>query len=120
MAEPRVERRLAAIMAADVVGYSRLIERDEAGTLARLKAQRQEFMEPILGRHGGRIVKLMGDGALVEFGSVVDAVQAAVEFSRRSRSTRWNGTRKSASGSASASISATSSSRPTATSMATE
>ena len=64
MATARVERRLAAILAADVVGYSRLMERDEAGTLARLKAHRKELIEPLLAEHRGRIVKLMGDGAL--------------------------------------------------------
>jgi TolB-like protein/class 3 adenylate cyclase len=74
----RVDRRLAAILAADVVGYSRLIERDEAGTLERLKAHRKSFIEPLVAEHRGRIVKLMGDGALCEFGSVVDAVQCAV------------------------------------------
>ena len=79
MPAPRVERRLAAILAADVVGYTRLIEQDEAGTLARLKALRQAVIEPILASHGGRIVKLMGDGALVEFPSASEAVQAAVE-----------------------------------------
>src|SRR5215213_4574310 len=79
MVTTRVERRLAAIMAADVVGYSRLVERNEAGTLERLKALRKETIEPILARHGGRVVKLMGDGALVEFASASEAVQAAVE-----------------------------------------
>jgi TolB-like protein/class 3 adenylate cyclase/Tfp pilus assembly protein PilF len=82
MAGPLVERRLAAILAADVVGYTRLIELDEAGTLVRLKRLRQEVIEPILARHGGRIVKLLGDGALVEFGSAAAAVQAAVEVQR--------------------------------------
>jgi TolB-like protein/class 3 adenylate cyclase len=87
MAEPetapvRVERRLAAILAADVVGYSHLVEQDEAGTIARLKALRKETLEPILARHGGRTVKLMGDGALIEFASVVEAVQAAIECQR--------------------------------------
>jgi TolB-like protein/Tfp pilus assembly protein PilF len=71
-------RRLAAIFAADVVGYSRLMEMDEAGTLAALKAHRGEFIDPLIAEHGGRIVKLMGDGALVEFPSVVDAVECAV------------------------------------------
>ncbi len=79
MATPRVDRRLAAILAADVVGYSRLIERDEDGTLERLKALRKGFIEPILARHDGRIAKLMGDGALIEFPSAVEAVEAAVE-----------------------------------------
>jgi len=71
-------RRLAAILAADVVGYSRLMEQDEAGTLAALKAHRSQFIDPLIANHGGRIVKLMGDGALVEFPSVVDAVACAV------------------------------------------
>lgn len=71
-------RRLAAILAADVVGYSYLMGRDEAGTLTRLKAHRIECFEPLVARHRGRVVKLMGDGALVEFASVVDAVECAV------------------------------------------
>jgi TolB-like protein/class 3 adenylate cyclase/Tfp pilus assembly protein PilF len=74
----RVQRRLAAILAADVVGYSRLMAADEAGTLAALRALRQGLIEPEIAAHGGRIVKLMGDGALVEFPSVVDAVECAV------------------------------------------
>src|SRR3954447_21459786 len=78
MATARVERRLSAILAADVVGYSRLMERDEAGTLARLKAHRKELVEPLVAGHRGRVVKLMGDGALVEFASAVDAVECAV------------------------------------------
>src|SRR3954451_14337434 len=82
VAPPRVARRLAAILAADVVGYSRLTGRDEAGTIARLRAVRKKLVEPIIARHGGRIVKLMGDGALVEFPSVVDAVEAAVVVQR--------------------------------------
>jgi TolB-like protein/class 3 adenylate cyclase/tetratricopeptide (TPR) repeat protein len=79
---PRVERKLAAILAADVVGYSRLMEADEAGTHARLKALRQDLVEPRIADHAGRIVKLTGDGALVEFASVVEAVLAAVEIQR--------------------------------------
>src|SRR5687768_7500303 len=74
----RAERRLAAILAADVVGYSRLMGQDEQGTLARLKTHRREFIDPLIAEHRGRIVKLMGDGALVEFASVVDAVACAV------------------------------------------
>jgi adenylate cyclase len=70
-------RRLAAILAADVVGYSRLMAVDEAGTHARLKALRQDFIEPKIAEHHGRVAKLMGDGALVEFASVVDAVECA-------------------------------------------
>jgi len=75
-----VQRRLAAILAADVVGYARLMGADEAGTLARLRAHRQELIEPAIAAHRGRTVKLMGDGTLVEFASVVDAVQCAVEI----------------------------------------
>ena len=75
-----MERRLAAILVADVVGYSRLMEADEAGTLARLKALRTELIEPKLAARRGRIVKLMGDGLLVEFASVVDAVLCAAEI----------------------------------------
>src|SRR4051794_21079966 len=82
MAAPRVDRRLAAILAADVVGYSSLMERDEDRTLARLKAHRRELVEPLIAEHGGRLVKLMGDGALVEFASVVDAVRCAVLIQR--------------------------------------
>jgi adenylate cyclase len=78
MAAPRVDRRLAAIMAVDVVSYSRLIRADEAGTLARVKAHRVEFAEPLIAEHHGRVVKLTGDGALVEFASAVDAVECAV------------------------------------------
>ncbi len=65
-------------MSTDVVGYSRMMGRDEAGTLAALKAHRAEFIDPTVAGYGGRIVKLMGDGALVEFPSVVDAVECAV------------------------------------------
>ena len=82
MAAPRAERRLAAILAADVVGYSRLVERDEADTLERLKTHRKALIEPLLAEHRGRIVKLMGDGALCEFASVVDAVGCAVAINR--------------------------------------
>jgi len=80
MTGERVVRRLAAILAADVAGYSRLMGRDEHGTLTRLKAHRTERLEPILARHGGRLVKLTGDGALVEFPSAVDALSAAIAF----------------------------------------
>jgi adenylate cyclase len=79
MAEERIPRRLVAILAADVVGYSRLTGADEEGTIARLKALRDELIDPNIARHGGRIVKTMGDGVLVEFPSVVDAVRSAVE-----------------------------------------
>jgi adenylate cyclase len=80
MAEERTQRRLAAILAADVVGYSRLMEQDEAGTLATLKSRRSEILQPLVSKHHGRIVKLMGDGALVEFGSAVNAVACGVEL----------------------------------------
>ena len=76
----REQRRLAAILAADVVGYSRLMGRDESGTLARLKTHRTERLDPALARNGGRLVKTTGDGAIVEFGSAVDAFRAAIEF----------------------------------------
>ena len=76
----REQRRLAAIMAVDVVGYSRLMGRDESGTLARLKTSRAQQFEPALARHGGRLAKLTGDGALAEFGSAADALAAAIEF----------------------------------------
>ncbi|MDH5244958.1 MAG: hypothetical protein OEW98_00800 [Betaproteobacteria bacterium] len=76
----REHRRLAAILAADVVGYSRLMGRDESGTVARLRENRRQHLEPVLERHGGRLVKLIGDGALVEFASAVDALGAAIEF----------------------------------------
>ena len=78
-----MERRLAAIMAADVVGYSRLIRADEEGTIVALKALRADLIDPKIAEHHGRIVKLMGDGMLAEFGSVVDAVRAAVETQQR-------------------------------------
>ena len=80
MAEARVERRLAAILAADVAGYSRLMGVDEEGTLASLKAHRRDLVDPKIAEHRGRIVKTTGDGALVEFGSSVDAVRCAMEI----------------------------------------
>jgi len=79
LARERVERRLAAILAADVAGYSRLIGADEEGTLARLKAHRRELIDPKITEHRGRIVKTTGDGFLVEFASVVDALRCATE-----------------------------------------
>jgi len=75
----RVERRLAAILAADVAGYSRLIEADEEGTLGRLKLLRAEVIDPKIAGHRGRIVKTTGDGLLVEFASVIDALRCAAE-----------------------------------------
>ena len=80
MGAGKVNRRLAAILAADVAGYSRLMGAAEAGTLERLKAHRHELIDPEVEQRGGRVVKLMGDGALVEFPSVVEAVLCAVEI----------------------------------------
>jgi adenylate cyclase len=77
-----MERKLTTVLAADVVGYSALMERDEAGTHERLKAGRKELFEPEIARHHGRVFKLMGDGMLAEFGSVVDAVECAVSLQR--------------------------------------
>jgi adenylate cyclase len=85
MAEERLQRRLAAILSADVVGYSRLMGIDEAGTLSRLNALRRELIDPAIAAHSGRVVKLMGDGALVEFASAVDAVTCAIEIQRQLR-----------------------------------
>ena len=75
-----VQRRLAAILAADVAGYSRLMGEDEEGTLATLTAHLKELIEPCIAEHRGRVVKTMGDGLLAEFASVVDAVRCAVAF----------------------------------------
>jgi TolB-like protein/Flp pilus assembly protein TadD len=82
MVETRVERRLAAILAGDVAGYSRLMGADEEGTLARLNAHRREFLEPKIAEYRGRIVKRTGDGVLVEFASTVDATRCAAEIQR--------------------------------------
>ena len=82
MAEKRVQRRLAAILAADVVGYSRMMREDEAGTLAQLKVLRKEVFDPRIAEHNGRIVKTTGDGVLVEFASAVDATECAIEVQR--------------------------------------
>src|SRR5512132_879461 len=82
MASPHVERRLTAILAADVAGYSRLMGADEEGTLARLKALRRDVVDPTVKDHRGRVVQTAGDGLLVEFASVVDAVRCALEVCR--------------------------------------
>jgi adenylate cyclase len=82
MAEERINRKLAAILAADVVGYSRLMASNEEGTLAALKQHRQTVFEPAVAAHQGRIVKLIGDGTIVEFASVVDAVNCALSVQR--------------------------------------
>ncbi|TIT80758.1 MAG: adenylate/guanylate cyclase domain-containing protein [Mesorhizobium sp.] len=83
MAEERFRRKLAAILAADVAGYSRMTETDEEDTLNRLRRLRTQTIEPLIAEHRGRVVKLMGDGALVEFASAVDAVRCAVEIQGR-------------------------------------
>jgi TolB-like protein/class 3 adenylate cyclase/Flp pilus assembly protein TadD len=85
MPTDRVQRRLVAILSADVVGYSRLMGRDETGTLTRLKSVRRDLVDPQIAAHAGRMVKLMGDGALVEFASAVDAVTCAIEIQKRMR-----------------------------------
>ena len=82
MVEEHVERRLAAILAADVVGYSRLMEANEERTLGALRQHRREFFDPTVAKHSGRIFKVMGDGFLVEFGSVLNAARCAVEIQR--------------------------------------
>jgi TolB-like protein len=82
MAVERAQRRLAAILAADVVGYSRLMEQDEVGTLTALKFRRKEILEPLVAEHQGRVFKVTGDGVLVEFASAVNAVQCAVDLQR--------------------------------------
>src|SRR6266851_1908624 len=82
MGQPRTERKLAAILAADVVGYSRLMGVGEEGTLAQLRGHRRALIDPKIREHHGRIVKTTGDGMLVEFASVVDAVRCAVEVQR--------------------------------------
>jgi len=86
MADIRINRKLAAILAADVVGYSRLMEADEAGTLGALKRHGETIFDPAVVAHNGRIVKLIGDGTIVEFGSVVDAVNCALAVQRSSAS----------------------------------
>ena len=80
MHEARTQRRLAAILAADIVGYSKLIRADEEGTIARVRALRRELVDPKVAEYSGRVVKVMGDGILIEFPSAVDAVRAAVEI----------------------------------------
>jgi adenylate cyclase len=82
MAEEHVERRLTTILAADVAGYSRLMGDDEEGTLAQLKVHRRELVDPAIKQHNGRIIKTIGDGMLVEFASVVNAVRCAVQVQR--------------------------------------
>ena len=107
MSEERVERRLAAILVADVAGYSRLMGEDEAGTLARLKALRRELIDPKIAEHKGRIVKTTGDGLLLEFPSVVEAVACAVGVQQAMAERNAAQAPDGASNSASASIWAT-------------
>ncbi len=107
MVTTRAERRLAAIMAADIVGYSRLIEADEAATLAAIKALRAELIDPLLAEHKGRIVKLMGDGALVEFAPSSMRSPAPSRCRQASPRTEAELLPSAASSSGSASISAT-------------
>ncbi len=83
MSEDKVSRRLAAILAADVVGYSRLVGQDEEGTITRLNSVRTELLDPGIARHDGRIVKTMGDGFLIEYPSAVDAVRNAVDLQKQ-------------------------------------
>jgi adenylate cyclase len=90
MTEERIQRRLSAIVAADVVGYSRLIETNEGETIARQKALRNELIAPLIADHQGRIVKMTGDGLLVEFGSAVDATECAVSIQRAIREREAN------------------------------
>ena len=106
MADP-VQRRLAAILAADVVGYSRLMGEDEEGTLATLTAHLKEMIEPCIAEHRGRVVKTTGDGLLAEFVSVVDAVKCAVAFQEGWLNETLTPLMTGASTSASASTSAT-------------
>src|SRR5258705_12012540 len=80
MAEERTQRRLAAILAADVVGYSRMMGVNEAATLTALKAWHKNIVRPLMTKHNGRVVKLMGDGVLAEFASAVNGVECAVEM----------------------------------------
>jgi len=86
----RVERRLAAIFAADVAGYSRLVEADEEGTLGRLKTLRAEMIDPKIAGYRGRIVKTTGDGLLVEFASVVDAMRSPPSCSAACATGTWS------------------------------
>ena len=108
MSDERVDRRLAAVLAADVAGYSRLMGADEEGTLARLKAIRKAIADPAIASHRGRIVKTTGDGMLVEFASAVDAARCAVDVQRRIARQNCRVPQDQGSNSASASTSGTS------------
>ena len=104
---PGPERRLAAVLAADMVGYSRLMEADETGTLARLKTHRIELIDPAIAKNRGRIIKTTGDGMLLEFHSVADAVLCAAEIQRRMARRKPTSRRRGGYSSASVSIWAT-------------
>lgn len=88
MAPARAVRKLAAILSADAVGYTRLIEQDEAGTRARLNGLLSDLFAPVIGEHGGRIVKTMGDGVLADFASVTEAVECAFRLQTGPRHVR--------------------------------
>ncbi|NKF31179.1 adenylate/guanylate cyclase domain-containing protein, partial [Pseudomonas sp. BGM005] len=94
MTDQSLQRRLAAIVVADVVGYSRLMEADEVATLANLRELRSGVIEPAVMRHNGRIFKVVGDGFLIEFGSAVDAVEAALEMQRANTPVEPSGDRR--------------------------
>jgi len=113
MPEQPVERKLAAILAADIAGYSRLVGRDEEGTLARLRALRRELIDPTIAEHRGRIFKTTGDGMLVEFASVVDAVRCAIAVQRATAAREAAAFKSGGSNSGSGLIWATLSSRAT-------
>jgi len=89
VADAPVRRRLTAILAADAVGYCRLMEEDENGTLAALKSRRRQVLDPLLTQHDGRLVKVMGDGVLVEFASAVDAARCAIESPKGAFRHQW-------------------------------
>ena len=108
-------RKLAAILAADVAGYSKLAGSDEERTLARLRALRSDLIDPTIALHHGRVVKRTGDGVLIEFRSVVDAVRCAIEVQNGRSSATLAFRRSAASSSGSASTSATWSRKATAT-----
>ena len=91
MAEPRDQRRLIVIQASDIVGYSRLIKADEAGTLAQLRTLRKELFDPKLADYGGRIVKTTGDGVLAEFTNAVDVGEHAIDIIRERKVSQGDG-----------------------------
>ena len=108
MAGERIERRLAAVLAADVAGYSRLMGADEVGTLQALKAHRRELIDPSIEAFKGRIVKTAGDGMLVEFSSAVDAVTCAMDVQAKMLERNASAAQRSSSASASTSVTSSS------------